>query len=125
MMLQCRAQPSQVKVLHNTGLSAIGRDSLPMDLETAGGLTTKLTERNTTTSTEKAQTLTIYADNQPGVFIQFFEDERRWPRIHLSAAPLDAFPPAPRDVPQSEHSTTSMPRASLTRVLQTATGKSI
>ena len=32
-MLQCRAQPSQVKVLHNTGLSAIGRDSLPMGLE--------------------------------------------------------------------------------------------
>ena len=33
MMLQCRAQPSQMKVLHNTGLSAIGRDSLPMGLE--------------------------------------------------------------------------------------------
>ena len=32
-MLQCRAQPSQMKVLHNTGLSAIGRDSLPMGLE--------------------------------------------------------------------------------------------
>ena len=70
VMLQCRAQPSQVKVLHNTGLSAIGRDSLPMGLETAGGLTTKLTERNTTTSTEKAQSLTIYADNQPGALIQ-------------------------------------------------------
>ena len=61
MVLQCRAQSSQVKVLHSIGLAAIGRDSLPMGSETAGGMTTKLIERNTTISTEKSQTLTTYA----------------------------------------------------------------
>ena len=77
---------------------------LSLGIETLGGVTTKLIERNTTIPTRKAETFSTAADNQPSVEINVIQGEREMAKDNrtLGKFHLDGIPPAPRGIPQVE-----------------------
>ncbi|HHX36811.1 MAG TPA: molecular chaperone DnaK [Clostridiaceae bacterium] len=77
---------------------------LSLGLETLGGVTTTLIERNTTIPTKKSQVFSTAADNQTSVEIHVLQGERKMARDNktLGRFTLDGIAPAPRGVPQIE-----------------------
>jgi molecular chaperone DnaK len=77
---------------------------LSLGIETMGGVTTKLIERNTTVPTSKSETFSTAADNQPQVEIHVLQGEREMAADNKSLGKfvLDGIAPAPRGVPQVE-----------------------
>ncbi|GGJ19144.1 molecular chaperone DnaK [Paenibacillus hunanensis] len=77
---------------------------LSLGIETAGGVFTKMIERNTTIPTSKSQVFSTYADNQPSVEIHVLQGEREMAAGNktLGRFMLGDIPAAPRGVPQIE-----------------------
>lgn len=77
---------------------------LSLGLETLGGVTTKLIERNTTIPAKKSQVFTTAADSQTSVDIHVLQGEREFAKDNttLGRFQLTGIAPAPRGIPQIE-----------------------
>lgn len=77
---------------------------LSLGIETMGGVSTVLIERNTTIPTSKSQVFSTAADNQPAVDIHVLQGERQMAADNktLGRFQLTDIPPAPRGMPQIE-----------------------
>jgi len=77
---------------------------LSLGVETMGGVTAKVIERNTTIPVRRSQVFTTAEDSQPAVDIHVLQGEREMARDNRSLGQfkLEGIPPAPRGVPQIE-----------------------
>ena len=77
---------------------------LSLGIETAGGIFTRMIDRNTTIPTSKSQVFSTYSDNQPSVDIHVLQGERDMAADNktLGRFELSGIPAAPRGVPKIE-----------------------
>ena len=87
-----------------SGIVLLDVTPLSLGIETAGGVCTRMIERNTTIPTTKSQIFSTYADNQPSVDINILQGEREFAKDNKSIGTfrLDGIAPAPRGIPQIE-----------------------
>ncbi|HYX92785.1 MAG TPA: Hsp70 family protein, partial [Myxococcaceae bacterium] len=77
---------------------------LSLGVETAGGVFTKIIEKNTTIPCKKGQVFSTAVDNQPLVSVHVLQGEREMAADNKTLARFElvGIPPAPRGVPQIE-----------------------
>ena len=77
---------------------------LTLGIETLGGVTTTMIERNTTIPSRRSETFSTAADNQPAVEVHVLQGEREFAKdnITLGRFHLMGIPAAPRGIPQIE-----------------------
>ena len=86
------------------GMVLLDVTPLSLGVETMGGVSTKVIERNSTIPTKKSQIFSTAADGQTSVEIHVLQGEREFARDNktLGVFHLDGIAPAPRGIPQIE-----------------------
>lgn len=86
------------------GLLLLDVTPLSLGIETMGGVSTKVIERNTTIPAKKSQIFSTAADGQTSVEVHVLQGEREFARDNktLGVFHLDGIAPAPRGIPQIE-----------------------
>jgi len=88
----------------NSGLLLLDVTPLSLGIETMGGVSTRIIERNTTIPAKKSQIFSTAADNQPSVEVHVLQGEREFAKDNktLGVFRLDGILPARRGTPQIE-----------------------
>ncbi|MBE6805997.1 MAG: molecular chaperone DnaK [Ruminococcaceae bacterium] len=86
------------------GLLLLDVTPLSLGIETMGGISTKIIERNTTIPAKKSQIFSTAADGQTSVEVHVLQGEREFAKDNktLGVFHLDGIAPAPRGIPQIE-----------------------
>ncbi len=86
------------------GLLLLDVTPLSLGIETMGGVSTKVIDRNTTIPAKKSQIFSTAADGQTSVEVHVLQGEREFARDNktLGVFKLDGIAPAPRGIPQIE-----------------------
>ncbi|MGN0557176.1 MAG: molecular chaperone DnaK [Acutalibacteraceae bacterium] len=86
------------------GMVLLDVTPLSLGIETMGGVSTKIIERNTTIPTKKSQIFSTAADGQTSVEVHVLQGEREFAKDNktLGVFHLDGIAPAPRGIPQIE-----------------------
>ena len=86
------------------GLLLLDVTPLSLGIETMGGVSTKVIDRNTTIPAKKSQIFSTAADGQTSVEVHVLQGEREFARDNKSLGifKLDGIAPAPRGIPQIE-----------------------
>jgi molecular chaperone DnaK len=97
-------QGAQLLLGSKSDLLLLDVTPLTLGIETLGGVSTPMIQRNTTIPARKSEIFTTAADNQPSVEVKVFQGERPMARDNklIGTFHLDGIPPAPRQMPKIE-----------------------